>query len=175
MPAIETFLQEMQITRADHLPIAALFCRRIGLIEIVNRVVPNNMEVDVGTIIQGMVLDTLASRSPLYRLATFFTHQDTELLLGRQLADTAFNDSTVARAMDKVFQAGAQKTFSEVAFQAARKFPLDMRHVHFDTTSVSVWGDYDCCASSNGLLNITHGKSKDLRPDLKQFLISNSR
>jgi len=172
MPELESFLQEMKITRADHLPIVALFCRRIGLIEIVNRVVPNNMEVDVGTIIQGMVLDTLASRSPLYRLATFFSHQDTELLLGRELADTAFDDSTVARAMDKVFQQGAQKTFSEVAFQAAKKFPLDMRHVHFDTTSVSVWGDYDCCAPGSELLNITHGKSKDLRPDLKQFLIS---
>ena len=138
MPVIESVLQKMQITRADHLPIVALFCCRIGLIEIVNRVVPNNMEVDVGTIIQGMVLDTLASRSPLYRLAAFFNNLDTELLLGSKLADNAFNDSTVARAMDKVLQQEAQKAFSEVAFQAAKKFPLDMRHVHFDTTSVSV-------------------------------------
>ncbi len=44
MSVIESFLQEMQITRADHLPIVALFCRRIGLIETVNRVVPNNIQ-----------------------------------------------------------------------------------------------------------------------------------
>ena len=91
--------------------------------------------VDVGTIIQGMVLDTLSSRSPLYRLASFFLYQDTELLFGRVLPETAFNDTTVARAMDVVFEVGAQKVFSEVAFQAAKIFPLNMNHVHFDTTS----------------------------------------
>lgn len=118
-----------------------------------------------------MVLDTLSSRSPLYRLASFFIHQDTELLLGQELPETAFSDTTVARAMDTVFEAGAQKVFSEVAFQAAKNFPLNMNYVHFDTTSVSVWGDYDCCDPDSKNLNITFGKSKDLRPDLKQFLI----
>jgi len=149
----------------------ANFCRQINLLETINRVVPNNMNVDVGTIIQGMVLDTLSSRSPLYRLASFFLYQDTELLLGRELPETSFNDTTVARAMDAVFKVGAQKVFSEVAFQASKVFSLKMNHVHFDTTSVSVWGAYDCCAPDSKNLNITFGKSKDLRPDLKQFLI----
>ena len=72
MEKIESLFEEMQIFRADHLPIMANFCRQINLIETINRVVPNNMNVDVGTIIQGMVLDTLSSRSPLYRLASFF-------------------------------------------------------------------------------------------------------
>ena len=75
----------MKVTRIDHLSIVAAFCRRIGLMETVNRVVPTQMEVDVGTIVQAMVLDTLSGRSPLYRLADFFKHQDTELLLGRHL------------------------------------------------------------------------------------------
>jgi transposase len=171
MDQIDTLLERMQITRTDHLPIVSAFCRRMDLIGAVNRVVPSNMEVDVGTIIQGMVLDMLSGRSPLYRLAGFFRHQDTELLLGRDIDCTSFNDTTVGRAMDAVFAAGAEKVFSEVAFQAACRFPLDLRHLHFDTTSVNVWGDYDCCAPDSGPLNLTYGHSKDHRPDLKQFLI----
>ncbi len=42
-------------------------------------------EVSVGTLIQGMVLDTLSGRSPLYRLEEFFKYQDTQLLLGQEV------------------------------------------------------------------------------------------
>jgi transposase len=171
MEALETVLQSMRITQPNHLPIAAAFCHRIGLAETINRVAPTQMEVDVGTIVQAMVLDTLCGRSPLYRLTDFFLHQDTELLLGRKIPCSAFNDTTVGRAMDAIFEAGASKLFSEVAFQACRRFPLDMARVHFDTTSISLWGDYDLCSPDSEKLNITYGHSKDHRPDLKQFLI----
>ncbi len=161
----------MQIARADHLPIIAAFCRRINLAETINRVVPTEMEVSVGVIIQGMVLDILSGRSPLYRLADFFDHQDTELLLGQEVASTSFNDTTVARAMDAVFNVGAEKVFNAVAFKASCGFSLEKRHVHFDTTSVNVWGGYEQCSADSGSINITFGYSKDHRPDLKQFLI----
>jgi len=171
MVGIEEILNQMQITRPDHLPVVAAFCRRIGLINIIDRVVPNEMDVSVGTIIQGMVLDTLSGRSPLYRLEEFFEHQDTQLLLGQEVDTTSFNDTTVARALDALFNIGAEKVFSEVAFSASCIFPLDKRYVHFDTTSVNVWGDYDRCIPDSDTINITYGYSKDHRPDLKQFLV----
>jgi len=49
-------------------------------------------------------------------------------------------------------------------------FGLDCQHVHFDTTSRSVFGDYE--TYGNDPFEITYGYSKDHRPDLKQFLIS---
>jgi transposase len=171
MVVIEDLLNQMQITRPDHLPVVAAFCRRIGLIDVIDRIVPNEMEVSVGTLVQGMVLDTLSGRSPLYRLEEFFKHQDTQLLLGQDVDSTSFNDTTVARAMDAVFDIGAEKVFSEVAFSASCMFPLDKRYVHFDTTSVNVWGDYDRCTPDSDPINITYGYSKDHRPDLKQFLV----
>lgn len=171
MQEIEKLLENMLITRVDHLPIVAAFCRRVGLVETINRIVPTQMDVDVGTVVQAMVLDTLSGRSPLYRLADFFKHQDSELLLGLPLASSAFNDTSVGRAMDAIFEVGAEKLFNEVAFQACRRFPLDMSKVHFDTTSVNLWGDYDLCCPDSGTINITHGHGKDHGPDLKQFLI----
>ena len=41
--------------------------------------------------------------------------------------------------------------------------------MHFDTTSISVYGDYEFTEEP---FKITYGHSKDHRPDLKQFLIS---
>lgn len=63
---------------------------------------------------------------------------------------------------------GPKNIFSGVS-QCHRGFKLDTRHHHYDTTSVTVYGDYDDPEAS---LKITYGYSKDKRPDLKQFLVS---
>src|SRR5450756_3198347 len=57
---------------------------------------------------------------------------------------------------------------------AAAAFPadVDMRHLHFLATSVSVWGEYAArAADAPEELRVTYGYSKDQRPDLKQFLV----
>ncbi len=173
---LRSMLGKMSIRRVDHLPLAAQFCRRIGLISTVNRAVPSEMEVDIGTVVQAMVLDTLSGRSPIYKLQEFIESHDTTSLLGREIPAVSFNDTTVGRAMDALFNAGSKKIFSQVAVKAALAFPedMDMQHVHFDTTSVNVWGEYDVYSDGDAedRLVVTRGYSKDKRPDLKQFLIS---
>src|SRR5262245_65193645 len=70
LPPIEAY-------QVQHLPIVKAYADKIGLVEAINAVVPTEMGVDPGTIVLGMILDTLSGRSPLYRLEEFFTHQDT--------------------------------------------------------------------------------------------------
>ena len=173
MPEIDAIVEQMQISRVDHLPIMAAFCRRIGLIETVSAAAGTGMAVDVGTVVQAMVLDTVSTRSPLYRVDQFVAAHDTEVLLGRLLPSQAFNDTNLGRVLDAIYEAGSGQLFSQVALKAAAVCALDMRHVHFDTTSVNVWGDYDTCDEDGAgeQLNITYGHSKDKRPDLKQFMI----
>jgi len=56
--------------------------------------------------------------------------------------------------------------------KAVIKHEISTRAVHFDTTSVSVYGDYRVDEANPPPFVITEGYSKDHRPDLKQFLIS---
>jgi transposase len=44
--------------------------------------------------------------------------------------------------------------------------------VHFDTTSRSVWGEYEFAETQDLPFQVTSGYSKDKRPDLKQFVRS---
>ena len=53
---------------------------------------------------------------------------------------------------------------------AFRNFGVDCSVVHQDTTSVSVWGEYN--PAPGDPIRTTHGFSKDKRPDLKQFVFS---
>jgi len=157
-----------------HLPIIKSYAVKIGLVDIINELVPSKMDVDPGTIFLGLVMDTLSGRTPLYRLDEFFQDQDTELLLGKRINPVVFNDYNVGRVLDKAYEIGAIKIFSAISKRAVDVFEVNNRHVSFDTTSVSVFGDYDLYSDDeqSSMLKITHGHSKDHRPDLKQFLIS---
>ena len=88
------------------------------------------MAVDIGTVVQAMVVDTLSGRSPLYMLEEFIRTKDTGVLLGCEVSPGSFIDTTIGRAMDAIFSACTEKVFSQVAFRVASEFvgELDMRH-----------------------------------------------
>jgi transposase len=171
LPTIEAY-------QVQHLPIVKAYADKIGLVEVINQLVSTEMAIDPGTIVLGMILDTSSGRSPLYRLEEFFTHQDTALLLGQAVAPSAFDDDTVGRVFDRLYDTGTMKVFTACAIRADQVFHFDKRYVHFDTPSVSVYGD--SLPSENqqdqqkqaAPCTITHGYSKAKRPDLKQFVFS---
>jgi transposase len=163
---------ELEVYPVQHLPIIKAYADRLGLVSLINHYVPTAMEVDAGTVVLGLVLDTLSGRSPLYRLEEFFAHQDTELLLGKALPPHAFNDDTVGRVLDRLYDFGTMRLFTACAVRAATRFDLERRYVHFNTTSHSVWGDYQFAETQDLPFQVTYGYSKDKRPDLKQFVLS---
>ena len=133
---------EIEVYPVQHLPIIKAYADQLGLVSLINHYVPTEMDVDAGTIVLGLVLDTLSGRSPLYRLEEFFAYQDTALLLGKALPPHAFTDDTVGRVLDRLYDFGTMRLFTACAVRAVTRFDLERRYVHFDTTSRSVWGDY---------------------------------
>jgi len=168
LPTIEAY-------HVQHLPIVKAYADKIGLVEVINQVVPTEMAVDPGTIVLGMILDTLSGRSPLYRLEEFFAHQDTALLLGQAITPDAFNDDTVGRVLERLYETGTMKVFTACAVRADQVVHFDKRYVHFDTTSMTVYGEYarpEETEEQKVPFTITYGYSKDKRPDLKQFVFA---
>ena len=161
--------EDWRFTDVRFLPIVKDYAKRINLVETVNQMVDSQMKLSPGDAILAMVIDTLTGRIPLYRLKESFKDMDTELILGKSINPELFDDTTLGRAMDKIYETGAQKVFSQISQNAIGCFKLNTSGYHFDTTSVSVFGDYDCEDSS---LKITYGHSKAKRPDLKQFMVS---
>ena len=150
---------------------AAAYCRQLHLMETVDRLVPSEMTLRPGLLVQLMVLDTLSGRSPLYHLKDFASVIDRELLLSEEVDPCLFNDTNVGRMLDAIARCGTGRILSALGVEAVRQFYLDPTTVRYDTTSTSVWGDYEICEmeAGEGPL-ITHGYSKDHRQDLKQFM-----
>lgn len=159
---------DLTITDVQFLPIIKEYARRINLVDTINHMVDTEMDLQPGPVVLGMVLDTLSGRSPLYRLMDFLEEKDIELLLGKAVSLSQFTDHNIGRALDKIFETGTQKIFGQLSQNAVNGFQIKPTGAHYDTTSVTVYGDY---AMTDEPFEITYGHSKDKRPDLKQFLI----
>ncbi len=191
---------EIEVFTTQHLPIVTAYVDKLGLVELLNTLVSSEMDVEPGGMFLAMLLDTLSGRSPLYRVEEFFESQDIELLLGREIEAKSLNDDNLGRFLDTLYQRGTIQIFTEIAKRAVDRCDVSCRHVHFDTTSVSVFGEYkgEKKGDSQGTEQaqepvqepvqepsqepvqepsqapyvMTYGHSKDHRADLKQFLVS---
>lgn len=162
-------LKDVEVYQHGHLPLAAAYCRQLQLAETINALVPSEMQLSPGLAVTAMVLDVLSGRSPLYHVKDFLAGQDRELLLGEDQDPERFGDYTLARALDAVAAYGTGRIVTELGIKAVRQFQLDTSAVSFDTTSTSVWGEYEREEAEAGP-RITLGHSKDHQPQLKQFM-----
>ena len=172
LPANLEGLKDVNIHNHGFLPIAAAYCRRLGLVELVNSMISTQMELKPGLVVQAMVLDVLSGRNPLYHVEHFLAQQDIQLLLGEAVDAHAFNDTNLARSLDTMFECGTAKIVTELGLRVASTFQLDLGTASYDTTSTNVWGEYRICEEEEppeGPI-ITHGYSKDHQPQLKQFM-----
>jgi len=164
----------LQASDVRFLPIVSAFVKKIGVVDEINRLCPSEKDVSPGHVMMALILDTLSGRSPLYRLERSFKGMDLELLLGVDVPSSKLNDDAVGRVLDGVWEAGTGKLLTAVALRAVKMFSLDTSRVHHDTTSVTVYGDYDLYADPDHgqPFVITYGFSKEHRPDLKQLVHS---
>lgn len=156
------------------LPIVGAFVKEIGLPEEFDRLCGMDSDVRPGVIASALVMDTLSGRGPLYRLERFVSRLDSELLFGQDVEPSKFNDDAVGRVLDRVAQVGPGKFLTAVAVRTVKLFELDLSHVHHDTTSITLYGDYDLYQDPDHghPFQITYGFNKDHRPDLKQIVHS---
>lgn len=174
--------QDLQSQRLDHLGIVAGICNEIGLSEIIDaQIKDNGRKVSVGQAVKAMILNGLGFVSrPLYLSPEFFHNKPVELLVGADIEADDLNDDCLGRALDQLFKQGVTEVFAVVSAKALQVFGIETEYAHLDSTSFGLHGEYDGTEKSvsNAETNepipihITHGYSRDKRPDLKQAMVS---
>lgn len=162
----------LAVSPVHHLPIITAYADQLGLVSRINHVVPPEMEVDGGTVVFGLGVETRSGRSPLSRLEEVFAHQDTELLVGTALPPHAFPADTVGRVLDRLAARGTMQSCTACAVRAATQLGLERRYGHFDTTSCRVGGDDACAQTQDVPGRVTSGERQEKRPDLQPFVRS---
>jgi transposase len=160
--------------RLDHLGIVAGICQQITLIEKIDSYVGvTGRKVSVGEAVQARVLNALGFVGrALYLTPEFFDNKPVDLLIREGLTAEDFNDDSLGRALDMLYQAGITELFACVSSHALHVFGIEHDFVHLDNTSFSLEGDYARPSEDPKAVRITHGYSRDHRPDLKQVVVS---
>ena len=58
-------LSNVEAFEVHHWPIVRAYAQRLGLVDVINGLVPSEMAIDAGTVVLGLVIDTLSGRSPV--------------------------------------------------------------------------------------------------------------
>ena len=172
----------LQVYDLGHLGLVASIVDQIGLVQTVDQFVgPRPGEkVSTGMALKAAILNALGFvTSPLYLFGHFFQGKPTELLLGPGITPELLNDDRMGRMLDSLYAAGVTELFVEVAKSARRAFPFPVRALHVDSTSFHVHGAYGSGEEGQTdtgdeplVIRLTHGYSRDHRPDLKQWVMN---
>ena len=173
-----------QIRRMDHLGLVAGVARRVRLVEILDRLIPPapQRRVSVGEAVLALVLNGLGFVSrPLYLTPAYFEGKPVGPLIRTGLRAEDLNEFVLGRALDDLHEAGLSRLFLHLASAAVGLSRRGVTFFHLDSTSFTLSGRYagsenrEDEAEEDGepdVVRITHGYSKDHRPDLKQFVLN---
>ena len=178
----------------DHLGLVSSVIKDIGLIEKIDKRIPLSKEkgakLTIGQRVAAMILNGLGFMDDrLYMFPKFLENKPIGRLFDDSICAADFNDDSLGRGLDAIFNFGVTTLFSEIAFDIGVEQKLLGRSAHFDTTSMSLYGQYTgdeqtslsasseeatlaAATSSTGAIDVTYGYSKANRPDLKQVVLN---
>lgn len=169
---------QIQVKDLNHYGIIAGIIDEIGLVEKINQLVGTHarQKVTPGLAVKAMIINGLGMFSaPLYLFEKFFEGKATEHLLEEGVLSEHLNDDCLGRVLDKLSAKGLTEIFVTVALNAAKKMGVKSNSLHLDSSSFHVDGKYtqadEIEETETAAIAITHGYSRDHRPDLKQFII----
>jgi transposase len=166
-------MEAVRVERLDHLGLIASVINDLGLVSMIDaRLKPDDQEeITPGEAVKGMILNGLGfANRPLSLTPQFFANKPLDLLLRPGVEADMFNRFKLGRTLDEVNTYGCDLLFSEIALAVCQHESIDQRFSHLDTTSFSLTGAY-VPESDQQAIAITHGYSKDHRPDLKQAVL----
>src|SRR3972149_6345691 len=165
--------QNFETQRIDHLGIVAGMCHEIGLIEQIDHAVGSGeRKVPCGEAVQAMVLNALGFTSrALYLMPDYLNNKPVDLLIDPALSAADFNDDTLGRRLEDLYARGVTEVFAGVASRALKVFGIEHHFVHLDSSSFHLHGQYEAGEPEREGITITHGYSRDHRPDLKQVVV----
>jgi transposase len=175
--ALDVERLSLRAERLGALPLINHFIERLELERHLDEFVPTTdrrIRLPYAKALGVLLRSLLIEREPMYRQhETVSTFAPGAFALDAELAKHV-GDDAVGRALDRLFDADRAALMTAGVVSAVDAFAVALSQLHNDSTTVKFTGQYPL-ARGRRLRGkrapfITHGHSKDHRPDLKQLL-----
>lgn len=167
--------------RLEHLGLLAGTMQELNVRDLTNKFLNGGrpeLKLDMGLRLNAMLLNLISFQSrTLYKTSEFLEGFAYEALLDSNVDAEDFNDDSMGRLLDEIYDYGSAKFFESMAIGmlsgkevANKKLVGNSRRM--DSTSCALHGVYENQTDSPDQISITFGYSKDGRPDLKQVMLA---
>jgi transposase len=152
--------------RLGTLPVVAEFGRRLRIAEIVDELCPVRPVawISHGEVIEALVANRLTAPAPMVRVQEWAAAMAVDEAYG--ISPELLNDDRIARALDAIAPQLDAIT-GGIGAAAIAGFGVDVSRLHWDLTSISLYGAYP--EADEEYPAPRWGHPKDRRPDLKQI------
>lgn len=162
----------------SHLGILAGVLKKVRFIERIDKMIPiakeKGAKATIGERTAAMIYNALGFiDSRLYMFSEFLSHKPVKRLLGTHLSSEHFTDDALGRCLDQIYEYGPTQFVSDITFKIASQLNLLGKTIHVDTTSLTLYGEYDHPEENAPQTpKVTYGYSKEKRADLKQLILN---
>ena len=152
--------------RLGALPVVAQFGRRLRIAEVVDELCPVRQVAPIshGEVIEALVANRLTAPAPLVQVEAWAAAMAVDEVYG--IEPHLLNDDRLGRALDAIAP-HLDEVIGSVGAAAISEFGVDVARLHWDMTSISLYGAYP--DADEGYPAPRWGHPKDRRPDLKQI------
>ena len=163
----------------DHLGLVAQAMKDLEISSIIDQLLGTHQsyKTTMGERVCAMVLHMLSEGShALYKTPKDFEPLPLPVLFDRQgCVASDYNDDSLGRCLDRIHKYGSGKLFENLSLSMLKHTGLGGNTLRLDSTSMMLQGKYKNSAKGrpkNKGIRVTHGFSKDKRPDLKQVMLT---
>jgi len=165
-------MTSIDVKRIDHHGLVAGVIDDLQIPEIIDRCLPPNGQENVtfGEAVKAMIMNGLGfTNRPISLTPQFFENLPLSDLFGHEVSPEDLNRHKLGRALDAFWEFGCEALFSKIAYNPCHLEDVQCTFTSVDTSTLSVTGEYEQ-ATDEQEIHVTHGYSKDNRPDLKQVV-----
>jgi transposase len=149
----------LQPRQISGLPLLYPVMEALSIRQIVNRVVPSQAKIDLGRIVEILILNRLLSPVALYGVSDWLAESVLPDLL--EVESDQVYDNRLGRALDQLHPKLGE-VWAAIVSRAIQSYDLDLSILHWDITSIYFEGAYADSALAR------YGYSRDHRTDTKQ-------
>lgn len=150
------------------LPVIVDYFRRLDVAATINRLVPYEGDVPLGTLAEVLIANRLLRPKALFRVGDWA--QSAALTDYYGLSADQLNDDRLGRALERL-AAHADDVQAALVLRAIAQFDLNVAQIHFDLTSVELYGAYEpeaTAAEPSPSPRPAYGRTKSGRKHVKQ-------
>lgn len=150
------------------LPVVTWYLERMRLADHIDELVPWEGDVPLGTLAEVMVINRLLQPKALFRLDDWAQSAAVTDYYG--LEPGQLNDDRLGRALERLAK-HADQIQTGLVLTAIREFQLDVTQIHYDITSVELFGAYEIDVPEGAAAPTpmpAYGRTKSGRKNVKQ-------